>query len=221
MDNSVTMMVLTDVLRNQRTRVGRIAGNITLPRPVELRTLIAVSVGAFIGLLAGLTLNPGNTQAMFYGATMGGCAGWGATNWSPLQGETLATWIMLTLRRKGGMVLTSKNNERLAIGICYLPEIAKGDVKIVAGAVQVSEGSVDLRGVFKKVDEITLPKELREMMGNFSNDGKDVEKVRLSTDAKLKKRKQSTPSDRVRQAREDAESKPAPWRDRIEGDEIV
>jgi len=222
--NGEKMMILTDVLRNQRTKVGRIAGNLTLPRPVELRTLLAVGVGSFIGLLLALIVNPGNTQSMFYGATIGGCAGWGATNWSPLKGETLATWILLTLRTKGGRVISSTNQEKLAIGICYLPETARGSVQVTRGAIQVSEGSVDSRGIFKKVNELTLPTELRNQMREFTNtipESSTNKNIRLSTNVKNKKSAQSKKSNvgKISRAREEAGRKPAPWRE--DGEENV
>jgi hypothetical protein len=161
---------------------------------------------------------------MFYGATIGGCAGWGATNWSPLKGETLATWILLTLRTKGGRVISSTNQEKLAIGICYLPETARGSVQVTRGAIQVSEGSVDSRGIFKKVNELTLPTELRNQMREFTNtipESSTNKNIRLSTNVKNKKSAQSKKSNvgKISRAREEAGRKPAPWRE--DGEENV
>ena len=214
--NGPVMMVLTEVLRNQRTRVGRIAGNLTLPRPVELRTLVAVAIGAFVGLLAALALNPGDTQSMFYGATLGGCAGWGAVNWSPLQGESLATWIMLSVRARGGRVSTTASAERLAIGISYLPETARGEVRIRRGAVPVPEGSVDERGVFLPLRATTLPDDVRYDLAAFRREGQSP--VRLSTDDLAQAGRRSRPGSRpvrgrLASARAEAEAAAAPWRE--------
>lgn len=210
------MMVLTDILRNQRTRVGRIAGNITLPRPVELRTLVAIGVGAFVGLLVGLIINAGDPTALMYGAGIGGAAGWGAVNWSPLQGETLATWIMLTVRTKGGATSAGNKGERVAIGIAYLPELARGEVRIKRGAVPVPAGSVDDRGVFLPLRDTTLPAELREELAAWR--GTQTTETKFSTDEptpRKAKGARNRPQNlgRIAAAQAERDANPTPWRD--------
>jgi hypothetical protein len=97
-------------------------------------------------------------------------------------------------------------------------------VQVTRGAIQVSEGSVDSRGIFKKVNELTLPTELRNQMREFTNtipESSTNKNIRLSTNVKNKKSAQSKKSNvgKISRAREEAGRKPAPWRE--DGEENV
>lgn len=142
------MIAATDIMRPPPTRIGKIGGNITLPRTVPLKAAVAALVGALVGLffafpIAGIGLN-----ALIWGGIVGGAAGVVAVTWSPLRGESLLRWLGLNVRAAAASkVRIDGKPVRLYIGVAPLARSAVGPARLVPGAVNVPAGEVDDRGV--------------------------------------------------------------------------
>src|SRR5947207_6083632 len=89
------MLAATNMLKPPPPVIGSINKEITLPRTIKLTTLAAMLAGAVFGFLCSLTVFGPSLEALMYGPTLGGAAGWAAANFSPLEGESLAKWLGL------------------------------------------------------------------------------------------------------------------------------
>jgi hypothetical protein len=142
------MICATRIMKPGGARIGHIAGNLSLPRTIPLVTAISIVVGAFFGGVLGVIVGGGFNGAL-YGLVMGGAIGWFATNFSPLQGESLATWLMLQFgglrsrRRLDGKVVT------LAVGVSLADRYPLGKFTLVRGTVRINPHSYDERGVLR------------------------------------------------------------------------
>ena len=140
------MINATRVLKNEGTRIGRISKDITLPRTVRLVAAVGVGIGAFVGLILGLIFG-GSLQNIAYVMVVTGGIGYLATSYSPLKGESLATWLSLQVTS----ALSSKRIDgkpvQLSVGVAPASRLASGKVQLKRSAVKVSPGTVDERGV--------------------------------------------------------------------------
>lgn len=142
------MICATKVMRPGGARIGRIAGDLTLPRTVPLVTAVGVVGGAILVALLGFLFGGGFRPAL-YGAITGGFLGYVFTSYSPLRGESLATWLWLQLtgytkrRRVDGKVVT------LAVGVALADRVPVGDVVLCRSTIRVAPGSYDDRGVLR------------------------------------------------------------------------
>lgn len=182
------MLAMTGALRPPPARISKIGENLTLPFSVQIDQLVAVSVGAFAGLLVvTLFVVPffGGSIVLFgSGLGVGGFLGLVAVTWSPLKGESLKTWLGLSYgtTRKDKVVIDGVE-ARAYIGIMPLHCSASGEMRIVARAVNVPAGSVDERGVLMPLHEKrpTLPIHSHRLPG--PEDGFDTPRWRVETGA--------------------------------------
>ena len=144
-----SMFSATTVMKTPPTRVGRISKDITLPRTVELKKLIAAVVGGIIGLGVGFAVAGASLRGVLFGVVIFGALGVGVVTYSPLKGESLSTWVGLTLKaRKNRVTAAPGVTGKVYVGVAPVPATASNErVKVVAGAVEVSLGSFDERGV--------------------------------------------------------------------------
>lgn len=140
------MLVLTRAMKPGPTRVGKVAGNLSLPRSVELPTAVAVVSGAFTGMVLFMVFGGGFMGAM-YGMLLGGVIGWVAMNYSPLEGETLLRWVGLNVKSRQGQVLWQGHPVQVSIGICPIPPPIASEHLVLPGAVNVPPTQYDGRGV--------------------------------------------------------------------------
>lgn len=146
------MLAVTNILRPPPARIGKISEKIVLPRTVELRKLIAVSVGVFAGMVlwffpVGLFFSYGITPLLVM-MGLGGMSGYLVVSWSPLRGESFGTWISLSATTtRPGKVRFEGERVRAYLGVAPLSFLAAGSVRVRSAAVQVPAGSVDERGV--------------------------------------------------------------------------
>lgn len=146
------MIAATNMLRPPPARIGKISGNITLPRTIELKKAIAAGAGGFggvflwffpLGLIVGYTV-----FGLLISVLIGGAIGVFAVSWSPLRGESLATWLGLTAgRARSDRVEIDGRPVRAYLGIAPLPFTAAGRTEVFASAVDIPPGSHDDRGV--------------------------------------------------------------------------
>lgn len=141
----ISMIIATRVMKPGRQRIGRV-GHIQLPRTVTTVSLVGFMVGAFVGVIFGLIIG-GSLRPILFGIGLGGAAGVAAVNYSPLQGESLAKWLGLTIRARRGQMEVYGRTTRLAIGICPVSRSAIGDARILRGALTVPPSQYDERGV--------------------------------------------------------------------------
>jgi hypothetical protein len=177
------MLAMTSALRPPPARISKIGENLTLPFSVQINQLVAVSVGAFAGLVfVTMFILPfaGGSIVLFgSGLGIGGFLGMVAVTWSPLKGESLKTWLGLSVgssRRE--KVEINGVEARAYIGIMPLPYSAAGELRIVSRAVDVPAGSVDDRGVFIPLYEArpVVPQGSLRLPG--PEDGFDTPKLR-------------------------------------------
>jgi hypothetical protein len=146
------MLAVTNILRPPPARIGQISEKIVLPRTIELRKLIAVSVGVFAGMVlwfmpVGLFFSYG-IMSLLVTMVLGGLAGYLAVAWSPLRGESFGMWVSLSASTtRPGKVRLEGERVRAYLGVAPLSFLAQGSVHLRSGAVQVPAGSVDERGV--------------------------------------------------------------------------
>ncbi len=142
------MLAATNMLKPPPPVIGSINKEITLPRTIKLTTLAGLVVGAIFGFVIGLIIFGASLEALMYGPTLGGAAGWVATNFSPLEGESLAKWLGLQAvgTRKRRLELDGRQ-VRLYVGIAPLRRTAAGKVRMVPGGVPLDAVRWDRRGV--------------------------------------------------------------------------
>jgi hypothetical protein len=144
------MICATRALKPGPMRIGRIAGDMVLPRTVPIVSLLAGGGGALFGLLIGASFL--GIQGALYFATLLGAAGVGLVTYSPLKGQSLLTWLGLNLSsRLGGRVERDGELYRVAVGICPLPAVPAERVRIRFGAANVAPSSYDERGAVRSV----------------------------------------------------------------------
>ncbi len=144
------MIAATKILRPPEARIGKIGNNITLPRTVPLKTAIAGAVGAVIGIPFALFIFSGPVEAVIFGGIFGGFCGVAAVSYSPLKGESLFSWMglsVLNARRK--KVMYDGEEVQLAVGIARISRGPLERVRILGGAVDVNPDQFDERGVLR------------------------------------------------------------------------
>ncbi len=146
------MLAVTNILRPPPARIGRISEDIVLPRTFEVRKVIAVGLGVVSGMFlwffpVGL-LTSYSLLSLAIVCTITGFGGLVFVSWSPLRGESFGRWLGLSAETlSADRVRIEGQRVRAYLGIAPLPFTAAGRIRIVAGAVEVPEGSVDERGV--------------------------------------------------------------------------
>jgi hypothetical protein len=148
------MIVATDALRPPQIRIGHIAGNITLPRTIPLRTLLIGGGGALLGLSIGFIIGGGNLSFTMYGTATGAALGAFLVSWSPLKGESLGKWLGLKVLNSRRKIKLKGESVQLAVGIAVLTEATIGKVHLFPGAVNVPPSQYDERGVRLRASQI-------------------------------------------------------------------
>lgn len=144
------MICATRALKPGPMRIGRIAGDMVLPRTVPLASLLAGGAGAFFGLGVGASFL-GFQGALYFGMLFG-AAGVALVTYSPLKGQSLLAWFGLRVaQRSGGRVERDGEFYRVSVGICPLPAVPSGRVRIRLGAANVAPSNYDERGAVRSV----------------------------------------------------------------------
>jgi hypothetical protein len=141
------MLVATQVLRKQETRIGKLGQNFTLPRTVKLSTAIACGIGAFLGAIFGIVASGASMRGIALGMVFGAIAGYVFVTYSPMRNESLMTWLGLAAKSSRNGVRIAGMNKQLAVGISRVREIEHGNVRALPGAAAVPVGEYDDRGV--------------------------------------------------------------------------
>lgn len=141
------MLCATSVLKPGPTRIGRIGNHITLPRTVALPQLVAGIGGGLLGGILGM-LVLGGVQPVLMSAAFMGLLGVVLVTYQPMRGESLLRWIGLEVMSRRNRIEIDGQVAQAYIGICPVTYVESGKIRIVPGAVDVPEGSVDDRGVF-------------------------------------------------------------------------
>lgn len=166
-EDSVTgppMIVATKILRAPRARIGKVYGNLRLPRSVELRSVGATLAGSLVGTIVwifaiGIVFGY-NFESFLYTNIVFGALGLSTLYIQPLKGEPLWRWILFKA--------ASRKNKREKLHICTKPldREAAGEVKMLASCVNVAKGSFDDRGALVRrksegagVDESAMKRE--------------------------------------------------------------
>lgn len=160
------MVCATGVLKPPPVRIGRISGNWTLDRAVRVTTILGVAAGAAAGAVVAVVLLAVGlgVSAAFVSVGLGGGAGYLAVTTSPLEGESMATWLKLTAARANASTATAQGRRRVAVGICILDREPRfREVRGMPGAVPVAPGSVDRRGV--AIDRVRVSAPYRQSGG--------------------------------------------------------
>lgn len=142
------MLAATNMLKPPPAVIGSLNKEVTLPRTVRLTTIVAVGLGAIIGFLTAFAVFGPGLRPLIYGPIVGGALGWGAVNFSPLKGESLAKWLGLQVdvTRKRRLTLDGRP-VRLYVGIAPLHRTAAGTVRMLPGGVPMEAVRRDERGV--------------------------------------------------------------------------
>lgn len=142
------MLAATNMLKPPPAVIGSVNKEITLPRTVKLTTVVIVGAGVVLGLTAALLVFGPGINALIYGPVGGGVFGWAAANYSPLQGESLATWLGLQVNgSRKPKVTVDGTPVRLYVGIAPLRRTAAGTIRMLPGGVSVDAVRWDPRGL--------------------------------------------------------------------------
>jgi hypothetical protein len=142
------MVVATSVMKPPPLRVGKLANGVTLPRPVQLKVLLAALAGGIVGAVVSLIFGVSFNSFMWAVALFGGM-GVTAVTYSPLQGESLTKWLRLTFgtRRRANFTVDGRP-ARVAVGIAPIADpVRERSVHLSAGSVRVPPTAYDERGV--------------------------------------------------------------------------
>lgn len=133
-DGGPTMLAATALLRPGPARIGSLGKNVTLPRTVRVSALLGALVGGFFGVMLGGVLAGvlHDSRFLLYAAGIGGMAGYAAVSYSPLQGESLATWLALTAKASRNRVLVAGTPRKVIV--LPVDEPAPDDAVLVAAA---------------------------------------------------------------------------------------
>lgn len=145
--NGPVMLAATQVMRPGRTRIGKLGGNVTLPRTVPLVSLITGAVGFLLGAVFGLALAGGSITGLMYGGTFGAAGGVFVVTYSPMKGESMLTWFGLTVTSRRRQVKVDGKPVTLFVGVYPIARPPAGPVTIVRGATRIPPSQFDERGV--------------------------------------------------------------------------
>lgn len=142
------MIVATDVLKAPRARVGRLFGNVTLPRSVEVRTLAAGAVGTLVGLMiwlfpVGIPFRY-SASSLIYTLMFSTALGVSTLYIQPFKGESLWRWVSLSVAASRERKESAGN---VYVGLAKVGRVAAGPVDVLSGCADVRAGEVDERGV--------------------------------------------------------------------------
>jgi hypothetical protein len=145
------MISATEILRTPPMRIGKITENLVLPRTVEVKKLLATLAGFFLGVILWIfagTLIGYSYKTFIVLTGIFAITGLVLVSWSPLKGESFATWLGLATTTKiRDKVEINGKQVRAYIGIAPLRFTASGRITIKPSAVDVYPGSFDERGV--------------------------------------------------------------------------
>lgn len=124
----------TKYLRRGPRRMALRTKHISLPGTYQLSRVLGAAAGGVLGLVLSFPLATLTGMWLFavIGATLGGGAGVFATTWSPLRGESLARWAMVTTAKRSGMVKIGGRWVRAYVGVAPLRRSPLGPTQVVA-----------------------------------------------------------------------------------------
>lgn len=143
----VPMVCATSVMKPGRARIGKIGGNIALPRTIPIINLFATGIGAFIGLW--ISMFVGGMNAVAVGLGIGGLAGWMAVTYSPLQNESLLKWFELKFKSQTRTRYVNGHRVTVTVGTAVIMAPSSGPVMLLRSAVRVAPGQYDDRGAVR------------------------------------------------------------------------
>jgi hypothetical protein len=151
------MLCATDIMKRPVMRIGHIGKNINLPRPVRMISLAAGGIGFLLGALIGGIA--AGLPGIIYAGGLLAVVGVGLVTYSPLKGETLFTWLGLSLRNRRRQVSIDGVPVRLAVGICPIDNPIRGLTQLMPGAIHVNSDQWDERGVLRSAGNWNLDTE--------------------------------------------------------------
>lgn len=138
------MICATRALKAGPTRIGRLG--VALPRPVTITTLLGVGAGLIFGVIVAAIIAP-SLKSFIFTASIGSMAGWLVVNYSPLQGESLAKWLGLSVRSLTKRRYIEGKPVIVCVGIAEVDRMPRGSLYLRRGSVRVPAQSYDDRGV--------------------------------------------------------------------------
>lgn len=142
------MIAATNMLRPPPAVIGSINKEMALPRTVKVSAVLSMGAFAILGFLTALIFLGAGIYALVYGVCGGAGVGWVLANYSPLQDESMATWLGLKASTaRAGKVRVEGREARLFVGVAPLYRVAAGPVRLVPGAVPMPADRWDARGV--------------------------------------------------------------------------
>jgi hypothetical protein len=143
------MLCATKILKPPPTTIANIGGNVTLPRPVAVRSLLAGIAGFF--LLAPIGLLVRGFQGMLIMGAVGAFVAVALITWEPQKGETLAQILGVAAqsRIRQKPVKLNSATVSVSVGVARISRVALGRVHILADSVNVRPGAYDERGVVR------------------------------------------------------------------------
>lgn len=152
------MLIATSVLKPRQTRIALPGPLNVTGRTVLVRSLLFASIGATTTALFALVVLKAKFFQLLMPGALGGTAGYVLANYSPLKGETFGKWLALKLANLRTPTKLRGAKADLYIGIAPVPLDQVGPFEIFPGAITISAGEVDERGVFHKRYESDVPK---------------------------------------------------------------
>jgi len=140
------MVCATAVMRPGGQRIGRIVGDIALPRTIPMVTaFLAGSCAIVVGVAAFLL--SGSPLAIGIGLGIGGAIGYALATFSPLRGESLLTYLALSVRVRRRRLRVDGRRALYGVGAAVANRAPAGPVVLGRSAVRVDPRGRDERGV--------------------------------------------------------------------------
>jgi hypothetical protein len=143
------MLCATKILKPPPTTIANIGGNVTLPRPVAVRSLLAGMAGFF--LLAPIGILVRGFEGLLIMGIIGAFVAVALITWEPQKGETLAQilGVAAQARLRQKPVKLNSDTVSVSIGVARISRVALGRVHILGDSVNVRPDTYDERGVIR------------------------------------------------------------------------
>lgn len=144
---TVPMYCATGAVKTGPARIGHVAGNISLPRSIEIYKAVAIVIGVFIGVIIAALVPAGGVQKFIYSGILFGAAGWLVTSFSPLRGESMLTWIGLSVNTLRRQKMIDGKPVIVSVGCAVMDREPQGKLMLARSSLRVPAGRYDERGV--------------------------------------------------------------------------
>lgn len=136
------MFCVTKVMDTGPFKIAKLSEGLVLPKTVEVRPFMWKAAGLVIMGFAAFQV-----AGLSFWTGLACVLGWNSfkllSSWSPLPGESLATWITLSASARANSVIVDGERVRVYIGTAPVGRLAAGKIEVRPSCTDVTAGTVD------------------------------------------------------------------------------